>query len=191
MSDQQQQPAVYHLVAYQFAGKDRAGQVVDLIKSNQRAADYKVATWAVIEVNDRGKTKVKQMGRGGMGTAAGVSVGAVLGLLGGPAGLLIWSLGGALAGGVAGKYLGHQFDSDTLKAIGAGMAPNTSAIIVIIQDKAAEKLAAELGEYDATVLTVTLGDQVSGEVASYGAVSLGEGEVEVDADTDDAETAAA
>jgi uncharacterized membrane protein len=131
------------------------------------------------------------MGRGGMGTAAGVSVGAVLGLLGGPAGLLIWSLGGALAGGVAGKYLGHQFDSDTLKAIGAGMAPNTSAIIVIIQDKAAEKLAAELGEYDATVLTVTLGDQISGEVASYGAVSLGEGEVEVDADADETETAAA
>jgi hypothetical protein len=54
------------------------------------------------------------------------------------------------------------------------MAPNTSAIVVVIEDQYAEAAARSLGEYDAKVVTVTLGDQLSGEMANYAAVDLGE-----------------
>jgi uncharacterized membrane protein len=109
-----------------------------------------------------------------VGTAVGTGVGALLGLVGGPAGLLVWTLGGALIGGLAGKFMGHHFDTDQLKALTVDMGPNTSAIIVIVEDKMVEGMQGALSEYDAKVVTVTLGSQISGEMATYAAVSVGE-----------------
>ena len=170
----QESPQVYHIVAFQFEGRDRARQVVDLIKRGGRSQEYKVPAWAVVEVDDKGKALVKQSGRGGVGAAAGAGVGVLLGLIGGPAGLLAWTLGSALVGGIAGKRMGQPFDADQLKAFAVDMAPNTSGILVVIEDKLAQDAAVAMGEYGAKVVTLTLGDQLSGEVASFAAVDLGE-----------------
>jgi uncharacterized membrane protein len=164
----------YQIVAYEFVGRERAMDVVNLIKKDRRADDFKVPAWAVVEVDDKGKTHVRQSGHGGIGTAVGTGVGALLGLIGGPAGLLIWALGGALIGGVAGKYLGHQFDTNELKALAVDMGPNTSAILVVIEQSISGDIAAALNEYGAKAVTVTLGSQVSGEVASFGTVAVGD-----------------
>jgi len=171
----QEKSSVYHIIAFEFDGRNRAEQVVELLKKGGKSQDYKVAAWAVVEIDDKGKAHVKQSGHGGKGTAAGAGVGALLGLVGGPAGLLVWTLGGALLGGVAGKYFGHQFDKNELKALAAGMAPNSSGIIAVVENKAAEAMAKAMGQYDAKVVTLTLGSQLSGEVATFADVDLGEG----------------
>lgn len=163
----------YHLVAVEFAGQDRAKQVVDLVRREHRGSDYKVAAWAVLEVDHKGKSHVTQSGHGGKGAAVGAGTGVVLGLIGGPAGLLAWALGGALVGGLAGKFMGHGFDSDQLKAIGAGMQPNSSALVVLIEDKGMERFAAEMGTPDAQIVTVSIGSQLSGELAQVAAIDLG------------------
>lgn len=175
--------SAYHLVAVEFAGQDRAKQVVDLVRREGRGSDYKVAAWAVLEVDQKGKSHVTQSGHGGKGAAAGAGAGIVLGLIGGPAGLLAWALGGALVGGLTGKFMGHGFDSDQLKAIGAGMEPNTSALVVVIEDKAMAKFAAEMGTPDAQIVTVSIGSQLSGELEQVAAIDLGEesGEAEEEA----------
>ena len=170
----QEQSQVYHIVAYEFAGRKRAKEVVDLIKGAGRANDYKVPAWAVVEVDEQGKAHVHQSGHGGIGTAIGTGAGALLGLVGGPAGLLVWTLGGALIGGLAGKYFGHQFDPDALKALTVDMGPNTSAILVVVEDKLASQMTGAMDQYGAKVVTVTLGSQLSGEVATYAAVGMGE-----------------
>lgn len=170
----QENPQAYHIVAYEFDGRKRAKEVVDLVRKGGRANDYKVPAWAVVEVDDNGKAHVKQSGHGGVGTAVGTGVGALLGLVGGPAGLLVWTLGGALVGGVAGKYMGHHFDTTQLKALTVDMGPNTSAIIIIVEDKQLESAEKGLDEYGAKVVTVTMGSQLSGEMATYAAVSLGD-----------------
>ena len=139
-----------------------------------KSQNYKVTAWSVLEIDDKGKAHIKQSGHGGQGAAAGAGGGALLGLVGGPAGLLVWTLGGALLGGIAGKHFGHQFDKHELKALTAGMAPNTSAIIAIVENKAAEAMAKAMNEYDAKVVTLTLGSQLSGEVATFAGVDLGE-----------------
>ena len=172
--------SAYHLVAVEFAGQDRAKQVVDLVRKERRGGDYKVAAWAVLEVDHKGKSHVSQSGHGGKGAAAGAGTGLVLSLIGGPAGLLAWALGGALIGGLAGKFMGQGFDSDQLKAIGAGMEPNTSALVVIIEDKAMSKFAAEMGAPDAQIVTISIGSQISGELEQVAAIDLGE-EVESEA----------
>lgn len=182
----QDNPQAYHIVAYEFDGRKRAKEVVDLIRKGGRANEYKVPAWAVMEVDDNGKAHVSQSGHGGVGTAVGTGVGALLGLVGGPAGLLVWALGGALIGGLAGKFMGHQFDQDTLKALTVDMGPNTSAIIVVVEDELAEGIGDTLKGYGAKVVTVTMGSQLSGEVATYAAVSVGE-----NAEKEEAESPAA
>lgn len=165
---------VYRIAVVKFAGQDRAKQIVELVKDQQRAADYKVKAWAVVEVDEKGKAHVKQSGHGGWGAGIGAGTGLLLGLIGGPAGLLVWALGGALVGGLAGKYLGHQFDSDELKAVAAAMEPNTSGLIMVIEDTMLEKIEDEMGVEGGQVVTLTLGDQVSGEFAEVAAIDLGE-----------------
>ena len=179
----------YRLLAIEFAGQDRAKQVADLINKYQKSAGIKVKAWAVVEVDDKGKAHVKQSGHGGVGTAAGAGVGVLLGLIGGPAGLLIWTVGGALVGGLAGKYMGHQFSSDEIKALAASMAPNTSGLLVIAEDKVVEDLTDELSDSGGEFVSVTLGSQLTGELASVQGVAIGEaGEAdEADAAGDDAE----
>ncbi len=164
----------YNIVAVKFDGRDRAKEVVDLVKKQQKAGDYKVQAWAVVEVDDKGKTHVKQMGHGGVGAVAGTGAGVLLGLIGGPVGLLAWALGGAVVGGMAGKYAGHQFDANELKAIGATMEPNSSGIIMVIEDTMMEQMETDMGMTGGSMVTVTLGDQLSGEVATMTAIDLGD-----------------
>lgn len=188
----EQTASAYHLVAVEFAGQNRAKQVVDLVRRDHRGSDYKVAAWAVLEVDGKGKSHVTQSGHGKKGAAVGAGTGVVLGLIGGPAGLLAWALGGALVGGLTGKFMGHGFDSDQLKAIGAGMQPNTSALVVIIEDTGMERFAAEMGSPDAQIVTVSIGSQLSGELEQVAVIDLGEEDAsedapaEIEAATDDA-----
>ena len=165
---------VYRLVIVKFAGQDRAAQVVDLVKKQEKKADFDVKAWAVVHVDDKGKAHVDQSGHGGWGSAVGAGTGVLLGLIGGPAGLLIWALGGALIGGLAGKYLGQQFDEDQLKAAAAEMEPNTSAMVMVIEDSLVEKVADEYGAEGGTVLVVEMADQISGEFSEVAAVDLGD-----------------
>ncbi len=179
MTEAQVPNEVYHLVVYSFPGQKRAGEVVKLIKKGQGSGGYQVKAWAVVEVNEKGKSNVSQSGHGGIGAGIGAGVGVVLGLIGGPAGLLVWTLGAATVGGIAGKKMASFLPEDELKAVAAQMQPNTSAIIVVVQDTAAEAIGAEMGEHGAKVVTLTVGDQLSGEVAQFAAVDLGEpGEAE-------------
>lgn len=82
-------------------------------------------------------------------------------LVGGPAGLLVWTLGGA-CGGIAGKHFGHQFDKNELKALTTGMDPNTSAIIAIVENKAAEAMATAPGRHHANGRHADAGQPVVG-----------------------------
>ena len=165
---------VYRLVIVKFAGQDRAAQVVDMVRKQEKKADFDVKAWAVVRVDDKGKAHVDQTGHGGWGSAVGAGTGVLLGLIGGPAGLLIWALGGALIGGLAGKYLGHQFDEDQLKAASAEMEPNTSAMVMVIEDSLVEQVADEYGAEGGTIVVIDMADQLSGEFAEVAAVDLGD-----------------
>lgn len=174
---------VYHVVAYGFEGQDRAEQVMDLIKSHAPSAGLQVKAWAVISVNSKGKVKVSETSKAGLGAGVGAGAGALLGLIGGPAGLLLMTLGGAALGGIAGRHMGNVIPEDQLKALGATMKPNTSAILVLLEDTAAEKVNNALAPYAPSTVSVTVGDQASGELvqAEYVDFSAAAEKAEADA----------
>ena len=172
MTEQAAPNTVYHIIAFTFPGQKRADEVVDDLKASAKTANMKIVTSAVVEVDVKGKTHVDETGHGTAGAATGLVAGGLLGLIGGPAGLLVWALGGALIGGVAGKRVGQVIPKEDLEALGRQLPPNSSAFIVIVEDRDAEAAIDQMEGYNAQVVTLTIGSQASGEIDAWVAAEV-------------------
>ena len=159
--------AVFNILAFTFDGQDTANQTVKDIKSSGALEGYDIVAQAVVEQDVQGKVHIHETGRGGLGAGIGAVAGGLLGLIGGPAGLLAWAVGGAVVGGVAGKYLGRPFKKGDLEEIGEAMSPDSSAFLLLLEDTYSEDVVDSLKGYNANVVTLTVGDELSGQIASY------------------------
>jgi uncharacterized membrane protein len=163
MSDQDNS-AVYNIVGFVFDGKDAASENMKEIKSSGVLDGYKIKVQAVVEQDENGKVHIHEPGHGVWGTALGAGGGSLLGLIGGPAGLLAWTVGGAVLGGLTGKYAGRPIAKGDLEELGSAMTPNSSALLLVLEDKDTENVINDLQGYNAQVVTLTLGDDLSGEI---------------------------
>jgi uncharacterized membrane protein len=185
--------AVYNILAFVFDGQDTAKQNLKDAKSAGAFEGYEIVAQAIVEQDPKGKVHVHEPGKGGVGAVVGGAAGGLLALIGGPVGLLAWTVGGAVVGGVAGKYLGRPFSKGDLKEIGEAMNPDTSGILLLLEDTYSEKAVNSLSGYNANVVTLTVGDDLSGQIAQYtagaatddaGDVVAGESVVAADASGD-------
>lgn len=168
MSDKDKgQAAVYNIVAFNFDGQDTAKQTLKEAKSAGVLEGYDVVVEAIVEQDEKGKVHFHEPGHGVLGGVGGAAVGGLLGLIGGPAGLLAWAVGGAVVGGVAGKYMGRPIQKGDLEEIGEAMSPDTSAFLLLLEDEDTEDVVKGMSGYNANVVTLTVGDELSGQIASY------------------------
>jgi hypothetical protein len=91
----------------------------------------------------------------------------LLGLIGGPAGVLALAAAGGVVGGVAGKYLGGVLSKGDMQEIGANLPNNSSALLMLLEDFYSEDVIDSMQGYSADVVTLTVGDELSGELATY------------------------
>jgi len=165
--EKKEKSAVFNIVAFNFAGKDTAKDTVKEIEKSGALEGQAIVAEAIVSQDEKGKVHIHEPGRGGVGTAVGAVGGGLLGLIGGPAGLLAWTVGGAVVGGVAGKYLGRPFAKGDLKEIGEAMSPDSSAFLLLVEDVDSEKVVDSMQGYNANVVTLTVGDELSGQIAAY------------------------
>jgi uncharacterized membrane protein len=175
--------AVFNILAFNFDGKDTAKETVKAIKKSGALDGQLVVAEVVVEQDEKGKAHFNEPGHGTMGGVVGAVGGGLLGLIGGPAGLLAWTVGGAVVGGAAGKYLGRPFSKGDIKEIGEAMLPDTSAFLLLVEDINSEVVVDSLKDYNANVVTLTVGDELSGQIAAFAA---GEAHSTDAADSDDA-----
>ncbi|MCB0171111.1 MAG: DUF1269 domain-containing protein [Anaerolineae bacterium] len=173
--EKKEKSAIYNILAFTFAGKDTAGETVKAIKKSGALTGQAILAEVVVEQDEKGKVHFHEPGHGAVGGVGGAVVGGLLGLIGGPAGLLAWTVGGAVVGGVAGKYLGRPFSKGDIEEIGEAMSPDSSAFLLLVEDIYSEVVVDSLKGYNAKVVTLTVGDELSGELAAFAA-----GEVSVD-----------
>jgi uncharacterized membrane protein len=180
--------SVYNIVALNFAGEDTAKQNLSTMKSDGTFDGYDIQAECIVSQNDKGKVHIHEPGHGVWGATAGAAVGGLLGLLGGPAAVLALGASGAAIGGAAGHYWGRLVPKEDLEELGAEMTPNTSALLLILQDTETEGFVNGVQGYDANVVTLTVGDQLSGEIANYssGYVTDADGNVVAAADAGEA-----
>ena len=160
--------AVYNILAFTFDGQDTAKQTVNDIKSSGALDDYEIVAQAIIEQNPKGKVDIHEPGHGVWGAVIGGTIGGLLGLMGGPVGVLALAASGAAVGGVAG-HLDRAIPKDDLEEIGDGMSPNSSAFLLLLEDTYSEDAIDSMSDYNANVVTLTVGDDLSGEIAQYAA----------------------
>jgi uncharacterized membrane protein len=159
--------SIFHIVAFAFAGQKTAKGIASDVKTVAILNGYKVVTKAVVEQDAKGKVHFSETGKGGVGTTVGAVTGGILALIGGPAGLLAWTVAGGVIGGLAGKYLGRVIPADELKKMGEALEPDSSAFMVIIEDRESEKLINDMDGFNANVITMTVGSELSGEIAQF------------------------
>ena len=168
MSKQQtDSSAIYNILAFRFDGEKGAHDAMKQIKSSGALEGYKIAAECIVDQNAKGKVHIHQTGRGGVGAAVGAGSGALLGLIGGPAGLLAWTLAGGVIGGVAGHYMGRAISKGDVQEIGEALSPDSSVLLVLLEDKESEKVIKSMAGYSANVVTLTVGDELSGQIASF------------------------
>jgi uncharacterized membrane protein len=158
--------AVYNIIAFVFADRNTALEVSKQIKESATPEGYKVIANAVVEVDEKGKPHVHEAGHGGWGAGVGLVGGGLLGLIGGPAGLLVWAVAGGAIGGILGKHMGRAIPAADLKQLAEQMQPNSSAILAMVEDKEAEALINSMVDYKAEVVTLAVGIEVAGEIAA-------------------------
>jgi uncharacterized membrane protein len=171
MSSDSNGSAVYDILAFVFDGQDSAKQTLDDIKSSGALDGFDIEAQCIAEQDDKGKVHIHEPGRGGVGATIGAVTGGLLGLLGGPAGVLAVGAAGAAIGGTAGHYWGRIVPADDLKQLGAALEPNTSALLLLLEDTYSEGVINGMADYDTNVVTLTVGDDLSGEIAQYAAAS--------------------
>jgi uncharacterized membrane protein len=169
MSDKSEKSAIYNILAFAFEGQHTANKIVKEIKHSGALDGYDIVAQAVVEQTDKGKVKVHEPGRGGVGAAIGAAGGGLLALIGGPVGLLAMAAAGGVVGGVAGHYLGRPISKGDLKELGEKLPPDSSAFLLLLEDEYSESVIDSMAGYNANVVTI----------ASYteGAVTDPEGDV--------------
>jgi uncharacterized membrane protein len=178
MSDKSESSAVYNILAFAFEGQDTANQIIKEVKSSDALEGYDIVAQAVVEQDDKGKVHIHEPGHGVIGAAIGAVGGGLLGLIGGPAGVLALAAGGAAIGGAAGHFA-RAIPKEDLEEIGEALTPDSSAFLLLLEDTYSEDVVDSMAGYNANVVTLTVGSELSGEIASYtqGAVSDAEGNV--------------
>lgn len=154
----------YTILAFCFADRSRADQVMKELKAAKTLAENQVVAEAIVEVDEHGKTHVHQHGRGGVGAAAGIMAGEALALLGGPVGLLAMAVAGGAIGGAAGHFVDQAFSKEDLAKLKEQMPPNSSAILTMAKEAETEKITAAMQPYQAAVVTVVVGEEAAGAI---------------------------
>jgi len=185
VSNKKESSNVFNVLAFNFAGQDTAKETVKEIKASGALDDEYIIAQIIVEQDEKGKVHVHETGRGGVGAVVGGIAGGVLSLLGGPVGFLAWVAGGAVLGGVAGKYLGRPFKKGDLEEIGEAMVPDSSAFMLLVEDIYAEDVANSLSGVSANIVTLTVGDELSDELAQFVAAGVSADDDSGDADDAD------
>jgi len=157
--------SIYDILVFSFADTQTADEVVNELKASQKLGGYKVVAEAVVIREADGSVHVHEPGEGGKGAAIGAAVGAAIGLLGGPVGVLWLAAAGGALGGVAGHFAGRSIPADDLKKIGEQLQPNSSAFLALVENTDAEAVLNSMSGVNANVITITLGDELSGTIA--------------------------
>lgn len=119
---------------------------------------------AVIAIRDaEGKVDLKQsvnlMGLGAASSGlSGAFFGSLIGLLflNPLAGFAIGGLVGAGSGALAGSLADYGINDDLIKEIAQTIAPNTSALFLLVRKVQPEKVLAELADIDASIIRSSL-----------------------------------
>ncbi len=160
-----------------FQDEDGAKQALNELKQAKRQGLIKIDDAAVISKDAKGKLHIKETADMSTGKGAGIGavIGGVVGLLAGPVGVGLGAAAGAAIGGIA-AHGDAGIKDERLETIGAGLEPETSAIVAIVEHKWVAAVQAQLEEDASNVMAQQLSADIheqltSGKEVAYSAIA--------------------
>jgi uncharacterized membrane protein len=173
-NSKQQGQAAAALLVVAFTDETAADQALEAMKAARKQHQFSFDDAAVIRHDAKGEVHFHETGDMGSGKAAGIGavVGGVLGILGGPAGIVV----GAGLGAAAGSFLGLAdggFRDDRLDAVGGALKPGTSAVVAITSHGLLKALQDLLTEEEIGAAVNQLAAELSARLAENKCVAIG------------------
>jgi uncharacterized membrane protein len=142
------------LVVSSFKSPAGAGLVMAALLDAGGEALRGVKDFALVRRGDDTRLHIEEARDMSAGRVAygGGTVGLLLGILGGPLGMLVGTATGAAIGGLAGKLIDTGIPDGRLREIGALLAPNTSAIVAMVEPGHVQSFQAALAQGGGTTL---------------------------------------
>lgn len=143
------------IVALMFEGSETAKGMLENFLRMQEEGDIVLEDAVIVSRGVSDQVEIKQtQSETGKFSLRGSGVGLLAGiLLGGPIGGLV---GGAAIGAIAGKMKDVGIDDKFIKNTSEALAPNTSAIFLMVKEANIEAVEKLLKPFKAVVLTSTL-----------------------------------
>jgi uncharacterized membrane protein len=122
------------LLVASFAGDEQAEAAYGTLREAEKQGQLLTADMAIVERGENNRLSVRESQDVGPapGALLGAGIGAILGMIAGPLGLVVAAAGGALAGGAAAEAIDAGVDDDWLRALGEALRPGGALVAVAI-----------------------------------------------------------
>jgi uncharacterized membrane protein len=136
----------------------------------QKQGTLKVRNAAVLVKDKDGKTSLRELGDVDVkgGRLMGAITGGLVGLLGGPVGAVVGAAAGAGVGGLAAKKIDTGFSQEFIETFQERLQPGNSALIVVIEHDAADKLAEAWADVEGILVREALTDAMVEQLLKAG-----------------------
>jgi uncharacterized membrane protein len=160
-----------NLIVLGFDGLHTADEVLNKLRSLQKAHLIDLEDSCVVERDKDGKVHLKQaVNLTAVGAASGGSWGALWGALVGVlflnplAGMAIGALSGAAGGALSGSLVDYGINDDFIKNLSATIPQNSSALFVLVKSATEDKVLPEIEPYKPRILKTSLSDEAEAKL---------------------------
>jgi uncharacterized membrane protein len=151
-----------NVVVVGFTEPSKAYEALSVLKECDSAGRIGLESAAVVERTETGELRIPESADnvGPVGTASGSLIGMLIGVLGGPVGVLLGWGAGATMGGVFDVDRATTSD-EALAVLGRAIPPGSTAVIAEVEEPAVEVIDGEMNKLDGDVTRRSAADVVA------------------------------
>lgn len=155
---------IMELLIIGFDDAKSADEALKELKEAQKEGLIEITNAATMSKDDKGKTHYKEIAdlkARSKGRKIGGAAGALVFLLGGPAGIVLSTVAGVATGGLVSRFKDRGIPNEDLKEVADMLEKNESLIVALVEHVWIDKVIDEVAEYSAEVVRKELEDEVT------------------------------
>ena len=162
-----------------FQDEERAEEALKALEETRKQGAIDFEDAAVVKKDEDGKLHIQETTdvSTGRGAAIGGVVGGVLGLIGGPAGVVILGAAGAAIGGLA-AHGDSGFKDERLAKLGESLEPGTSVVVAVVAHVWVAEIEKRLAESAVEVTTHEMDEEMVARMREGKGVTYIVGDIE-------------
>src|SRR5262245_60129009 len=167
---QEERPMNTELVVTMFDDEDAASAAYEALRRLEQDGGIAILDAATLVRHGDGTSEIKdtQDVDTRHGAAFGVISGALIGLVGGPAGAVVGAIAGGATGAASASAIDFGFPKEDLQALDEQLAPDSSALVVLVELTWLDKLDATLANFDGRSTSRSLHEEGQDRITAAG-----------------------